>query len=689
MARLYEFRDFPHFLEIWALTTSVLRTEQDFRQVVTDYAARGGRARRGLPRRDLQPGRAGRPRRVRGRRSSPGTAMARRRRGETHGVRVALTPDIPRGYPIEAAELTVTHATGARRSRHRRHRPRRRPRTTTRRSRSAPIFARAKDGGLGSVPHAGETEGPASVRAALDDLGADRIRHGIGSIEDPGLLRELADRGIVLDVCPTSNVCTGVVRSLAEHPLPELLAAGVKCTINTDDPAMFGNDLGTEHAVALSLGASPRACYEAGVQGALCDDHTRARARQDRRRIRLVLRSQRRIRATLNLSLRPSKLTTPAPQHRQTSQRRGRRAGWGAPQDRQTHSDGAVGRSEKAVLRAGGRRASAIGRGVTSQLPPDRGSRGQVVVVGGGIAGLAAAFFLGTGVAVTVLEASARLGGKLPSSEVAGLGSTAGAEALLARRPEAIDLSTARSARPTSWSTRVPPRASMWTRGEFRPLPEGQFMGVPGDFASWNAAGILSAAAWPEPAQDAVLPVTARSARMLPWPATSAPGWAHEVVDRLVEPLLGGVYAGRADQLSCGPRCPLWRRRPKNHRSLTETVSALLGPGGRPGARRARSSPASAAASARLPLAAPPLAAAPSGRRDRDRRHRPRAAAGSRQAARLARRPDDAPEYARRRRGGARRCPRRPASPAARQPRRRPQPRPPSSPRSSTRAWPS
>jgi aminodeoxyfutalosine deaminase len=111
-------------------------------------------------------------------------------------------------------------------------------------------------------------------------MGADRIRHGIRSIEDPGLLRELAGRGIVLDVCPSSNVCTGVVRSLADHPLPELLAAGIKCTVNTDDPAMFGIDLGSEHETALSLGASPRGSYDAGVQGALCDEATKAELRR-------------------------------------------------------------------------------------------------------------------------------------------------------------------------------------------------------------------------------------------------------------------------------------------------------------------------------------------------------------------------------------------------------------------------
>jgi aminodeoxyfutalosine deaminase len=81
----------------------------------------------------------------------------------------------------------------------------------------------------------------------------------------------------VLDVCPTSNVRTGVVPSLADHPLPALHAAGVPCTINTDDPAMFGTDLGRELAIAAQLGVTAKDAYLAGVAGALCDDETRAR----------------------------------------------------------------------------------------------------------------------------------------------------------------------------------------------------------------------------------------------------------------------------------------------------------------------------------------------------------------------------------------------------------------------------
>lgn len=274
LTRLYEFRDFSQFLQTWILTTSALRTDRDFRQVVVGYAAEAAAHGAVYLEAIFTPAEpAGRG--VRWEEIFAGYCDGAQEAGEMFGVRVRLTPDIPRGYPLEAAELTVRHAIA--------HAGRGVVGIGLGGSESdyppepyGPVFSLARDGGLGSVPHAGETEGSASVRGALEVLGADRIRHGIRAAADPGLLGELADRGTVLDVCPTSNVRTGVVRSLAEHPLPALLAAGIGCTVNTDDPAMFGSDLGSEWEVAAGLGAPARACYDAGVRGALCDDATRA-----------------------------------------------------------------------------------------------------------------------------------------------------------------------------------------------------------------------------------------------------------------------------------------------------------------------------------------------------------------------------------------------------------------------------
>jgi aminodeoxyfutalosine deaminase len=87
-------------------------------------------------------------------------------------------------------------------------------------------------------------------------------------------------RGTVLEVCPLSNLRLGVVGSLSDHPLPRLVAAGVRCSSSTDDPAMFDTNLSRDYEAAASLGLDPRALYEAGVVGALCDDETRARLRR-------------------------------------------------------------------------------------------------------------------------------------------------------------------------------------------------------------------------------------------------------------------------------------------------------------------------------------------------------------------------------------------------------------------------
>jgi aminodeoxyfutalosine deaminase len=121
------------------------------------------------------------------------------------------------------------------------------------RAQFAEHFSRARAAGLRSVPHAGETTGPETVWDALHHLGAERIGHGIGAVHDPDLVTHLADRQIPLEVCPTSNVRTGAVPSLDDHPLPDLVAAGVAVSINSDDPPMFQTTLNDEYAVAARL----------------------------------------------------------------------------------------------------------------------------------------------------------------------------------------------------------------------------------------------------------------------------------------------------------------------------------------------------------------------------------------------------------------------------------------------------
>ncbi len=274
LTALYAFTDFKHFIDVWILTTNCLRTADDFRQVVVDYAAEAAsfgavyleaifspseRVERGLTWDEIFTG------------YTEGAVEA----AERHGITILFTPDLYRGLdPVLAEECartavrysdrgvvglglggleTVTPAATYRRA-----------------------FDIARDGGLALVPHAGEGAGATSIAEVLTFEPA-RIRHGIRAVEDPGVLKEIADRDLVLDVCPTSNLRTRVVPSLAEHPLPALREAGIRCTINTDDPAMFGTDLGREYEAAAALGVSAEEAYSAGVAGALCDDGTRSR----------------------------------------------------------------------------------------------------------------------------------------------------------------------------------------------------------------------------------------------------------------------------------------------------------------------------------------------------------------------------------------------------------------------------
>lgn len=113
----------------------------------------------------------------------------------------------------------------------------------------AHAFATAKEAGLLCVPHAGETEGADSVWGAVDELQADRIGHGVRAVEDPRLLALLLEKQIPLEVNPTSNVCLGVYRRLAEHPLPHLDRMGLLVTVNSDDPPLFNTDLSQEYQV--------------------------------------------------------------------------------------------------------------------------------------------------------------------------------------------------------------------------------------------------------------------------------------------------------------------------------------------------------------------------------------------------------------------------------------------------------
>ncbi|MFD0275912.1 protoporphyrinogen oxidase [Kitasatospora sp. NPDC127111] len=204
-------------------------------------------------------------------------------------------------------------------------------------------------------------------------------------------------------------------------------------------------------------------------------------------------------------------------------------------------------------------------------------AQAQVVVIGGGIAGLAAAAFL-SGAAgepararVTLLEASERLGGKLHGGEVGGVRVDLGAESMLARRPEAVELAQA-----VGLGEELEPpttaKAAIWTRGALRPLPGGQVMGVPGDLAALAASGVLTAEGLERARHESVGEGVADDVAIGRYVAERL---GREVVDRLVEPLLGGVYAGHADEISLRAAVPQLLAIARGGGSLVEGVHEL------------------------------------------------------------------------------------------------------------------
>jgi adenosine deaminase len=145
--------------------------------------------------------------------------------------------------------------------------------------RFAEAFARARRAGLRCCAHAGESSGPEGVVDAIDHLGAERIDHGVRAIEDPALVRRLAAEAIPLDICPTSNVRLGVAPSLGEHPLEPLRRAGVRISLNTDDPVLFGSTVDGEYGACAAAfawsGADLAAIARTSIEASFAPDGLR------------------------------------------------------------------------------------------------------------------------------------------------------------------------------------------------------------------------------------------------------------------------------------------------------------------------------------------------------------------------------------------------------------------------------
>jgi adenosine deaminase len=142
-------------------------------------------------------------------------------------------------------------------------------------------FDCAREAGLRLTAHAGEWGGPDSVRAALDDLGVERIGHGVRAIEDLGLVDELAEKAVVLELCPGSNVALGLYPNIRKHPINELYKRGVAITVSTDDPPFFHTTMQKEyenlHAAFDWDDAFFDQLAKAALDAAFCDADTKAR----------------------------------------------------------------------------------------------------------------------------------------------------------------------------------------------------------------------------------------------------------------------------------------------------------------------------------------------------------------------------------------------------------------------------
>ena len=252
LRRFFEFRDFAHFIEVYLAVVDLVRTADDVR-LLTYEVAREMAHGQNLRYAELT--------------CTPYTSVTRGVAIEAYteaiedariaaerdfGLVLRWIYDIPGESGLPAADATLSYALehrtdalvgfglGG-------------PEIGVPRAQFQPHFDAARAAGLHSVPHAGETTGPDTIWESLHLLGAERIGHGVSAAEDPELLAHLAGEGIVLEVCPTSNIATRAVARIEDHPLRTFVEAGVTVTINSDDPPMFATTLNHDYEVAAGL----------------------------------------------------------------------------------------------------------------------------------------------------------------------------------------------------------------------------------------------------------------------------------------------------------------------------------------------------------------------------------------------------------------------------------------------------
>ncbi len=242
----YRFRDFDHFLEIYGLMSSSIRSTEDIEFVAREFLA--GQAAQGIRYTELTytPYTHYRSKGLGFREQLAALNRARDWAEAKLGVSMRFVLDFARKASVEQALTVADWAIGAMGD------------GVVALGlggveagysveKFKAVFERVRTAGLARTPHAGETVGPESIWSVVRALDATRIGHGVRCLEDPALVEQLRARQIPLEVCPSSNVCLGVAPSLAAHPLPQLLDAGLFVTINSDDPPMFNTTLTGEY----------------------------------------------------------------------------------------------------------------------------------------------------------------------------------------------------------------------------------------------------------------------------------------------------------------------------------------------------------------------------------------------------------------------------------------------------------
>jgi aminodeoxyfutalosine deaminase len=257
LREFYAYRDFPHFIDVYNKVSSLLTEPEDIADLVRGIARELATQNVRYVEMQVAPypwQHLGMPYWVISEALDDGAHDAKAK----HGVQIAYIFDFPGHTADQDARPALDHALTAPpqaligfgiggieegRAPHR--------------DIIRDVFAAAAASGLRCVPHAGEMTGPETIWEAIEHLHAERIGHGISCLADPRLVAHLHDSQLPVDVSPTSNVCTGCVPGLAEHPLPRMLDEGLYVTLNSDDPPMFGTTLSNEYLVAATkLGLS-------------------------------------------------------------------------------------------------------------------------------------------------------------------------------------------------------------------------------------------------------------------------------------------------------------------------------------------------------------------------------------------------------------------------------------------------